>query len=242
MNDPGVVAQEAIYAGLDAMLSTLDLDLCAYLHVPSESGPQLFLRRPDLGHLPATEAFTLFSALRDALERAAHEIPGYNAVLVPSSGPASRGLHAVGRREGKLDDDERRTVEALCRATAAVAHTLERGEQRIEPTRVGVEIVSGVVTAHVELTRSGAPVTGRAEGHTAHAAVAAAALDAFGGGYAVADVTEADLADERAAVVLVEGGGARRIGSARCQPGGDPLFAVAVAAIEAASRIPTMAR
>jgi hypothetical protein len=240
VTDPGVAAQEAIYAGLDALLSMMELDLCAYLHVPGDGGPQLFLRRPDLGHLPATEAFTLFSALRDALDRGASDVPGYNAVLIQSSGPGSRGLHAMGRREGKLDDEERRTVEALCRATASVAHALEPSENRVEPLRVAVEMDSGVVTAHVELLRNGDQIAGRAEGATAHLAVAAAALDAYGGGFAVADVAEVGVADDRAAVVLVEGAGARRVSAVLCTPGRDPLFAVAQAAIEAASRVPTL--
>jgi len=240
VTDPALLAQDAIYAGLDALLSTIDLDLCAYLHLSSAAGPQLFLRRPDLTTLDASEAFTLFNSLRDALEHGGSEIPGFHALLLVSSGSSSRGLHAVGRRDAKLTDAERTIVEALCRATSGVAHALEpASEQRLEPARVGVEISGASVTATVEVARADGVATGRAEARSAQQAVAAAALEAFGGGISLAEVNEVAMAGDRAAVVLVEGRGARRIGSALCQPGGDPLFAFAVAALEAASRIPT---
>lgn len=234
--DPGQAAQEAIYAGLDALLAVVPLDLCAYLHLPTTSGPQLYLRRPDLGALDAGEAFTLFTALRDSVNDEQPEIPGFFAVFLPTAGPASRGLHAVGRRDGKLDDHERITAEAICRATAAVAHAIEPGSERVEPHRVTVEIKGDLVSAEVEVLAGPERLRGSADHHTAHEAVAAAALDALGTGYSLVSARSVDLAEERAAVVLVEGAGTHRLGSILYRPDGDPLFAFAAAALEAADR------
>src|SRR5207245_1178634 len=67
-NDPGLLLQELVYAGLDAVRAAIPVDLCAYLHESLDEGPQLFLVTPDLGTIDPTEAFNLFSALRDTLK------------------------------------------------------------------------------------------------------------------------------------------------------------------------------
>ncbi len=235
-SDPGQAAQEAIYAGLDALLAIVPLDLCAYLHLPSNAGPQLYLRRPDLGALDAADAFTLFTSLRDAVNAEHPEIPGFHVTFLPTVGTASRGLHAFGRRDGKLDDRERATAEAICRATAAVAHTIEPGTDTVEPHRVAVEIRGDLVSADVEVLAAGQRLTGRAEHDTAHEAVAAAALDALGTGFALVSARSVDMGEEKAAIVLVEGAGSRRLGSVLYRLDADPLFAFAVAALDAAER------
>src|SRR5205809_5878889 len=65
--DAGVMLQDVVYAGLEAMRAAVPLDLCAYLHATDDQGPQLFLGAPDLASIEPTEAFSLFNALRDAL-------------------------------------------------------------------------------------------------------------------------------------------------------------------------------
>lgn len=238
--DPQAASQEAIYAGLDALLSAVPLDLCAYLHLPASSGPQLFLRRPDLGGMDASAAFTLFGALRDAAASETPEIPGYHTAFIPSAGPASRGLHAIGRRDEKLDDHERAIAEALCRASATLAHAMESSQKRFEPARVAVEITGDVVTANVEVLAGDERWSGRAERATAHEAVSAAVLDAVRPDVSLSAARPVDIGDGKAAVVLVEGAGTQRLGSALYQLDGDPLFAFAVAALEAAERVPSL--
>ena len=66
--EAGVVVQDIVYAGLEAMGAAIPLDLCAYLHATDDQGPQLFLGAPDLASIEPTEAFSLFTALRDALQ------------------------------------------------------------------------------------------------------------------------------------------------------------------------------
>src|SRR5437870_3766656 len=84
--DAGVMLQDIVYAGLEALRAAIPLDLCAYLHATEDQGPQLFLGSPDLGSIDSTEAFSLFSALRDALHDP-HEgdetmlLGGYLAVI-----------------------------------------------------------------------------------------------------------------------------------------------------------------
>ncbi len=238
MNDPGMLSQEAIYAGMDAVLAAVPVDLCAYLHLPVAAGPQLFLRRPELSALDPSTAFQLFTSLRDAAEHGDTDVPGFYVTFVRSAGPSSRGLHAVGRRDGKLDDTERAVVEAVCTATAKVAHALAPEERTMEPVRVSVEIAGESVKAEVEVLLDGRPSTGRANHDTAHEAVAAAALGALGTGLALSHAKAVELDDDRVAIVLVEGAGARRLGAALYPSTGDPLVAFAGAALEAAARFP----
>jgi len=215
----------------------MPLDLAAYLHIPANAGPQLFLRKPDLGGLEASAAFTLFTSLRDALDQDLHEIPGYHALLLPSAGPGSRGLHAAGRRDEKLSDDEQRQVEALARATSFIAHALEPSEPGFGIDRVAVEIIGGVVKVEVDVRSNDGMRTGIAEGEDAEEAVALAALRAIGTGATPIETRAIEMRDERAAAVLVEREGVRRIATAMAPHGRDPLFAFAVAAVEAASAL-----
>jgi hypothetical protein len=128
-------AQELIYAGLEALEAAVALDLCAYLHVSGDFGPQLFLSSPALSSLDPAQAFDLFCALRDALDWAAMqaddaservvELAGFSAVTVTTDGPHSRGLHAVGRSGRPLMDQERAVAGRLARALGTACHRLE---------------------------------------------------------------------------------------------------------------------
>ena len=95
--EAGVVVQDIVYAGLEAIGAAVPLDLCAYLHATDDQGPQLFLGAPDLASIEPTEAFSLFTALRDALQDP-HEgdetmlLGGYLAIAIP--------LIEAGRRQG----------------------------------------------------------------------------------------------------------------------------------------------
>lgn len=128
--------QELIYAGLDALEAAISLDLCAYLHVSGDFGPQLFLSSPNLATLSPAVAFDLFSGLRDALDWAALNgaesgveqtcvLAGYESVTVATSGAVSRGLFAVGRTARPLLDQERHVASRLCGALGNACHRLE---------------------------------------------------------------------------------------------------------------------
>jgi hypothetical protein len=128
--------QELIYAGLEAVEAAISIDLCAYLHVSGDFGPQLFLSSPNLSNLSPAVAFDLFSGLRDALDWAALNatepgieqtcvLAGYESVTVATAGPISRGLFAVGRTARPLLDQERHVATRLCSALGNACHRLE---------------------------------------------------------------------------------------------------------------------
>jgi hypothetical protein len=243
--------QEIVYAGLEAMRAAVPLDVCAYLHAAEDQGPQLFLGFPDLASIDSTEAFSLFSALRDALHDP-HEgdetmlLGGYLAVCVSSEGPLSRGLHVVGRKETPFEDPEREVIARLSRAIGAVGHSLEqphpttaRGEVAGAPIRVAVEMLSDRARAEVSAPFGDEIRTGTGEAATAPRAVALAVIDAVDASLKLRDTVEGEIANERVVLVLLSDQaeivslGASLID----QAASDALRATATAALEAAVRL-----
>jgi hypothetical protein len=240
--DLGLVIQDVIYAGLDALLAAIPLELCAYLHLAEGAGTQLYLRTPDLSSMDANECFALFGALRDALDANEQddsplEVRGFHALTMNTPGARSRGLHVVGRRAGELDDHERDLAGRLSHALAAATHSLEAiGPPTEEPTlRLSVELVEGGPQADISLEAGGQTRAGRGSAESPFEAVALAVLDAFGDGYGLVHAGLQEAGGERVALVIVqEPGGCRGLGSALGQ---DPLQATASAALEAVRRL-----
>lgn len=240
--------QELVYAGLDAMRSAVPLELCAYLHTAEGQGPQLFLGAPALSEVDPTQAFTLFSALRDTLEARPSEgaIPlgGYNAVPFYSSGPRSRGLHVAGRRTSPLEDPERAVVGRLARAVAGIAHALEAPERAPRPphpsapVRVAVEVVGGRARAEVAAPFGDEVRTGLGEESSPQRAVAAAVIDAVDASLKLVEANQGEFGGESAVLVLIADQlGRVQIGAALVGETADALQATALAAIEAATRL-----
>src|SRR6266702_5031294 len=213
--DPGLMLQDIVYAGLEAMRTDIPLDLCAYLHAAEDQGPQLFLGTPDLASVDPTEAFSLFSALRDALQDP-HDgdetmlLGGYLAVAVSSEGMASRGLHVVGRKEMPFEDAERETVARLARAVGSIVHSLEQPHVIAAafspagaPIRVAVEMLADRARAEVSAPFGDEIRTGTAEASTAPRAVALAVIDAVDASMKLRDTIEGDIGGERAVLVLL---------------------------------------
>jgi len=243
-NEVGLLVQQVAYAGLDALRAALPLDLCAYLHTTADAGPQLYLRAPDLSTLDATEAFNLFSALRDTLdnqetEGAATQVSGFHSFTVVTTGVRSRGLFVVGRRDLPLNPDEEEIVTALCRAVGAVGHVLDdAGVEADDPTpvRVAVEVRDGQARADVLVSRSGEMRIGQGEATSPIVAVAIATLDAVDRSLKLAHSSEDEIGEERAVLVLVrDDTGVTAVGSALS--GNDALQATASAALQAADRL-----
>lgn len=242
--ESGVLVQDLIYAGLDAIRSAAGLDLCAYLHVAPDQGPQLFLETPSLAGVDPTEAFNLFTALRDALEREGGDeeavgIGRYEAVAIRTRGPSSRGLHVAGRRGHGLGAEEREVVVRLARRFGTLAHHIESTDTRGRgpvATRVTVETAEGHARAEVEV--SGAARVGTAEAPTPVRAVASAALGAVDDGLKLVDAVEGEIGGERAVlVVLTDALGRSAIGASLLGEGADTLAAAAAAALDAAARL-----
>jgi hypothetical protein len=246
-NETGLVIQDLVYGGLEALTTTMPLDLCAYLHSAGDLGPQLYLTTPTLAQMDATEAFNLFSALRDALldEHDGDEtilLGGYLALAVTTRGRSSRGLHVIGRRDASLEDTERELAVKLCRAFGRGAHTLEGVPERVAgdsaPARVAVELVGDMTRAEVAVHLAGEVRTGTAEAQSAPRAVALAVIDAVDQSLKLGEAIEGEIASERAVLVLMaDERGRSALGAALCGAGADPLQATAAAALDAASRL-----
>jgi hypothetical protein len=244
--DAGLLMQDAVYAGLDALRAAMQLDLAAYVHQPSGGGPQLFLGTPELGSMEPTEAMNLFTSLRTALEddHAGDEILLFGPTIglaVTTQGPASRGLHVIGRREESLGDKEREIALRLCRSVGAVCHALDAVEEpEVKPSvfRLSVEVTDEGARAEASITYGGELRNGTGEAHTPARAVAHAVVDALDASLKIGEATDGEIGGQRAVLVLLmDALGNSSLGAALCGEGADPLRATATATLEAASRL-----
>lgn len=240
---PPLAVQSVAYAGLDTLLLALPLDLCAYLHVGEELGPQLYLRRPTLGGLDPAEAFQLFSSLRDLLDDASGEIGdatvgAFHAAVVRSSGLRSRGLWVIGSRGGPLPTEQVDVAQAIGENVMAICHAAEAvragATVAVVPTieRVAVETTDAGLRAEVSVLGDGGVGSGTGVGPSALAAVATATLDAVGSTRKLVAAEEDGIGDTRVVLVLtMDDAGELAIGSALAE--GGPLAAAAEAALHA---------
>jgi hypothetical protein len=249
--DAGLMVQDVVYAGLEAMRAAVPLDLCAYLHATDDQGPQLFLGAPDLASIDPTEAFNLFTALRDALHDP-HEgdetmlLGGYLAIALSSEGTLSRGLHVVGRRETPFEPEERIVIGRLAEALGRLVHSVEQPHATTQPRtnagapiRVAVEMLSDRARAEVSAPFGDEIRTGTGEAPTAPRAVALAVIDAVDASLKLRDTAEGDIGGERAVLVLLTDVVERSALGATLidQTSSDALRATASAALDAALRL-----
>jgi hypothetical protein len=237
-DDGWLGVQTLAYAGLDAVLAVHPVDLCAYLHVGSQLGPQLYLRRPTLGTLEPAEAFSLFGALRDLLDDPGdgpQTIAGFDAVAIPSRGPASRGLWVVGSRSGPLEPDTRRAATELGRAVMLLCHEAERvssGSSAPVVARVSTETAENGVRAEVAVLTGQGEQVGRGEAEAPLAAVGWATLAALDPSVKLLGADEDTINQTRVILVLLRNAaGETTAGSAVV--GADPLRAAAIATLAA---------
>jgi len=202
--------QSVAYAGLDALLAAMPLDLCAYLHVGEQLGPQLYLRQPTLADLDPPDAFRLFSTLRDLLDERPQvdvrtQIDVFDASVAVSNGPHSHGLWAGGRRDGLLDEGAD-TCARVGRAIMTVCHAAESMAATTSPPvvmHVGVDTRRDTTRAEVEIDVSGRSITGNGAGTTPVVAVATATIDALAPSSKLIAADEDTIDDQRVVLVLV---------------------------------------
>lgn len=240
--EPWVGVQSVAYAGLDALLAVQDLDLCAYLHVGAELGPQLYLRRPTLADLDPAEAFRLFSALRDLLDgdgQSRVEVEGFHTVVMASSGIASRGLWVVGRSDVPLDERAKASVHVLGRAVMQLCHEAERTSGAAEaPTvaRVAIETANDELRAEVVIVTGAGERTGRGEAAAAFDAVAWATIAATDASLKLVAAADDSIGGTRVVLVLLhDSQGRTAVGAAEI--GNDPLQATATATLVAVAQL-----
>jgi hypothetical protein len=244
---PGLLVQDVVYAGLDALCAVVPLDLCAYLHSAADGGPQLYLRRPSLAAMDANDAFQLFANLRDLLaadlpEEGNVEIPslvGSHAATLRTEGVVSKGLWVLGRRANPLGGDEHTRSMALARALGSVCHAVEAAagpEPAPEPLRVLVTTSGGQADAEVAVGLAGEIRTGRGRHESPLAAVALAAIDTLDPKVELLHAGDDEVGGERAVLVVVRAGDDRSAVGAALS-GSDPLRATASAALQAVTRL-----
>ena len=249
--DAGLIVQDVVYAGLEAMRAAVPLDLCAYLHATEDQGPQLFLGAPDLASIEPSEAFNLFTALRDALHDP-HEgdetmlLGGYLAIALSTDGPLSKGLHVVGRRELPFEPEERAVIARLAGSLGRLIHSVEQPSGLPQPQtkagapiRVAVEMLSDRARAEVSAPFGDEIRTGTGEAPTAPRAVALAVIDAVDASLKLRDTAEGDIGGERAVLVLLTDGAEHlALGASLIDlTSSDALRATASAALDAALRL-----
>ena len=241
---PELAVQTVAYAGLDALLAVRSFDLCAYLHVGEQLGPQLYLRQPTLASLDPAAAFRLFSALRDQLDEAPTEdarltIEDFDSIVVPSAGPHSRGLFVAGAKGEPLDEEDATIAGGLAQAVMGVCHLAETALIRHAPPtirQVTVETRDGRAHATVALVHEGEERTGDGDDAAAVRAVAVATLSALDPSLKVEAADEDGIGDERAVLVLVRDA-AGRVGVGASLVDGDTMSSAAEAALAAASTL-----
>jgi hypothetical protein len=244
LTERALVLQRVVYAGLDALRLVLAPDLCACVHAGMAESPQLYLRAPDLSSLSATEAFTLFSGLRDLLEAgdiaaSGRTVAGYTAVVRATSGEASRAVWAVGRWDGSFDPYQEEVAVELIKGVGAVAHALDDAaapEEAGSSIRISVDSQGDRVHAQVWVPVAGSVQTATSDGASPMTAVAQATLATVNPALKLGNVAEDIIDGERAVLVLVRDvNGRAGLGCALC--GDDAVRAVAQAALRAARTI-----
>jgi len=259
MDDPtdaGLLIQDLIYVGLDALRAASPLDLCAYLHVREGEGPQLYLSTPDLASVDPSEAFSLFSSLRDLLEHEHHGddtvlLGGFFAAAVSTAGPSTRGLFVIGRREAALEPEQRDGLIRLAGRLGSLVHRLEgaprtgapvSGASPI-PVRVAVETAGALARAEITASFGDEVRAGTAEASTPARAVASAVIDVVDGSLKLIEAGEGEIGGERAVMVLLADQWDRRaVGAALIAETVDALRATAIAALEAGIQLTAPAR
>ena len=242
---PALLAvQAAAYAGLDAVLSVMPLDLCAYLHVGEDLGPQLYLRRPMLADLDPADAFRLFSTLRDRLDGASDDVEhtrvdAFDALVAVSTGPRSRGLWIAGRRDGEIDGPDAKVATELGQAIMAICHLAENTTRAsFAPTvvRVAVDTTETGATAEVALDQQGGITIGTGDAATPIAAVAWATLDAIDQSLKLVAADEDGIDQSRAVLALIrDDQGRSSVGAALSDAGS--LRAAAEATVNAVASL-----
>ena len=209
---PALLAVQSVaYAGLDALLSVMPLDLCAYLHVGEELGPQLYLRRPMLAELDPSDAFRLFSTLRDRLDGVEDgvvqaRVDTFESMVAVTSGPRSRGLWVAGRRDGELDSSESTLATNLAQSIMRVCHLAEsttRSSVAATVVRVAVDTTDTGAHAEVALDHPGGISVGAGTGATPIVAVAWATLDALDASLKLVAAAEDGIDQSRAVLALI---------------------------------------
>lgn len=215
------------------------ISLLVYLHAPHNDQPLLFVRKPDLAHLSATETFrlmhtvTMLSNGRKPAAAFRHgDLSGhYNR----TTGERSDGLFVFGPIQAP---DDAARVTAVSRAFARVLHQfhLEDDDVSIENRPVvDVQPVGQLMQASISMTRGTLTLRGTATAQDAEQAVARAVISASTPGYGFDEVRRIEVGT-RSAVLVVARDTSQGLRLGLAISDGDILHTVALAARRAADQ------
>lgn len=218
------------------------LTLLAYLHVPHDDQPLLFVHEPQLQMLSPTENFrlmhtiTMLSNGRKPAAAFRHgELGGhYNR----TSGEKSDGLFVFGPIQ---PSDVAARITSLSRAFARVLHQFHLEDDPLghgeRPVIKIEQILGGLHQATVTIPGDGVTRHGSATGVDAEQAVAQAIIEVWGPGYSFDEVRRIDVG-ARSAVLVVARDSSRVLRLGLAISDGDILHTVALAARRATGENP----
>lgn len=227
---------------LDGLVNTMRLDLCAYVHAEASVEPELFLRAPALATLGPQRAWTLFRALRQAVDKERSDdqfdAAGLRGLVVATGGSQSTGVFALARVDD-LTERERIVAERFCSSFGRAVHQLTGDRLTMAgdaPVTVEIHEARDSILARVLVQTDGAQRPGAGRADTRVEAVTRAVIDATGVDAVFRYASEVSHGGEHAAVVLLEAtGGGVALGSAMLREAGSS--ATAHAAIRAAASL-----
>jgi hypothetical protein len=208
LSDHERVLHSLVDAGLDQLAQTTRLDLLAYLHLPRHDEPVLFLRTPALATLSPTRAYRLFARFAQASRSGANEgtftQDGTVTVFLRTPGPASDGVHFLGRTDAVIDQASLPALRATTQTYAAICNQHTAGTPAdLGTPRLVVELNDDATTVHV--TAGPDHGEGRATAVDPMEAVVRAVLAASPGGLTYLDAREVLLGTARAVLVVLAG-------------------------------------
>lgn len=200
------VLHSLVDAGLDQLAAATKLDLLAYLHLPNDDQPVLFLRKPDLATLSPTRTYRLFSRFVHAVRAGALEGTFTQddtiTVFLRSPGTTSTGVHFLGRHGAIIDPSSLPVLRTTTHTFATICNQYVAGTPTdLLTPRLVVELNDRGTTVHVAST--GDLGSGRGMSTDPQEAVVRAVLDASGSTLAYRDAREVVLGDERAVLVVL---------------------------------------
>ncbi len=243
--DTSDLGADLVRALLDGLGSSMPLDLCAYLHQGRTERARLTLRSPAFSSFEPSDGFELCDLLGRRLRKGQSgpfEAAGYVGATVATSGWASSGIYAVGRRQGLLGPPEIAAVEVFCTSLGASIHQLsERHDEPLYVPEFQIRFAEAAMGAEaaVRLATPDGPrqahawATGRVE------AVATALLKAIDCGRMFRYASETEVDGERRALALLQGDDGSTALRGASVAGGTPGTAVVLATFRAAAALST---
>ncbi len=241
--DTGDMGADLVRALLDGLGSSMPLDLCAYVHQGRTERAHLTLRSPAFSSLDPSDGLELCDLLSRRLRKGQSgpfEAAGYVGTTVATSGWASSGLYAVGRRRGLLGRPELAAVERFCTTLGASVHQLhEQHDDGLFVPDFQVRVAEAALGAQASVAL--ATGDGMRQGHALAAgrveAVATALLKAIDCGRMFRYASEAEIDGERRALALLQGDDGTAALRGASVPGGTPGSAVVIATYRAAASL-----